>query len=273
MAIYRTLHISFWQDPFVLELTPESKYFYIYLMTNSKTNQLGCYEIALKTIVDETGYSKETVETLLEKFVEKKKIIHSKKTNEILLLNWHKYSWSKSPKVEICIKKEFQLVKSEEFKSILFSLFKEHGYSMDSLWIKETETETETETKISFQQIADMYNEICISFPKLSKLSNQRKKALSARFKEYSIDDFRRLFTLAESSSFLKGRNNRDWRATFDWLIKDANMAKVLDGNYNTGKEQVNGTKPVSGTTELSYAEKQLANGYVPKQHNENPFG
>lgn len=51
MAIYRKIHISFWQDPFVLKLTPEEKYFYIYLMTNSKTNQLGCYEIS-KAIIN-----------------------------------------------------------------------------------------------------------------------------------------------------------------------------------------------------------------------------
>lgn len=37
---------------------------------------------------------------------------------------------------------------------------------------------------------------------------------------------------MAEASNFLKGQNNRNWSATFDWLIKDANMAKVLDGNY-----------------------------------------
>ena len=37
---------------------------------------------------------------------------------------------------------------------------------------------------------------------------------------------------MAEASSFLKGQNNRNWTATFDWLIADANMAKVLDGNY-----------------------------------------
>jgi hypothetical protein len=37
---------------------------------------------------------------------------------------------------------------------------------------------------------------------------------------------------MAEASSFLKGQNNRNWFASFDWLIKDANMVKVLDGNY-----------------------------------------
>lgn len=85
---------------------------------------------------------------------------------------------------------------------------------------------------INYQQIADMYNDTCVSYPRLTKLSDSRKKAIRARLKQYSIDDFKRLFQMAEDSSFLKGHNSRNWSATFDWLIKDANMAKVLDGNY-----------------------------------------
>lgn len=85
---------------------------------------------------------------------------------------------------------------------------------------------------IDYQQIADMYNNTCVSFPRLTKLSENRKKAIKARLKIYSVEDFQKLFEMAEGSSFLKGQNNRNWSATFDWLIKDTNMAKVLDGNY-----------------------------------------
>ena len=48
----------------------------------------------------------------------------------------------------------------------------------------------------------------------------------------YTLEDFQTVFENAEASSFLKGQNARNWTADFDWLIKDANMAKVLDGNY-----------------------------------------
>lgn len=85
---------------------------------------------------------------------------------------------------------------------------------------------------IDYQQIADMYNNTCVSFPKLNKLSEARKKAIKARMNTYTVDDFKRLFELAEQSDFLKGKNNRDWSATFDWMIKDTNMAKVLDESY-----------------------------------------
>ena len=86
--------------------------------------------------------------------------------------------------------------------------------------------------RAEYQQIADMYNDTCVSFPRLYKLSESRKKAIKARLQTYSVEDFQRMFEMAEGSSFLKGANNRNWSATFDWMVKDANMAKILDGNY-----------------------------------------
>ena len=81
--------------------------------------------------------------------------------------------------------------------------------------------------------IRELYNSVCGSYPRLVKMSEARKKAVRARLRAgYTVEDFRRLFEMAEASSFLKGQNNRNWTATFDWLIADANMAKVLDGNY-----------------------------------------
>ena len=86
--------------------------------------------------------------------------------------------------------------------------------------------------KERYQLIADMYNDTCVSLPKIQILSDDRKKAIRARLNKYTIDDFQTLFEMAESSDFLKGQNKRNWMANFDWLIKDSNMAKVLDGNY-----------------------------------------
>lgn len=92
----------------------------------------------------------------------------------------------------------------------------------------------EKRESIDYQRIVDMYNDICISFPRLKTLSDSRKKSIKARFKSgYTYEDFGNLFKKAENSNFLKGSNDRNWSATFDWLIKDSNMAKVLDGNYD----------------------------------------
>lgn len=106
---------------------------------------------------------------------------------------------------------------------------------------KEKDIEIEKRDRTDYQQIADMYNETCVSFPKCTALSDSRKKAIKARLKTYSANDFRKLFEKAEASSFLKGSNDRNWSANFDWLIKDGNMAKVLDGNYDGRSNLSNG--------------------------------
>ena len=99
--------------------------------------------------------------------------------------------------------------------------------------------------------IADMYNETCVSFPRLTSLSDARKKAIKARLKTYTMDDFRTLFEKAEASSFLKGANDRNWSATFDWLISDKNMAKVLDGNYDNRDATPTGRRKTRAEQEM----------------------
>ena len=90
---------------------------------------------------------------------------------------------------------------------------------------------------VPYEAIKDFYNQVCVSFPRCTTMSENRKKAIKARFTSgYTLEDFKKVFIKAEGSSFLKGRNDRNWTASFDWLIKDGNMAKVLDGNYDDHK-------------------------------------
>ena len=108
---------------------------------------------------------------------------------------------------------------------------------------KETELKKEKEIsslskspapKINYQEILDAYNTLCPSLHRCTVLSDKRRQAIQARIKSgYKVDDFKAVFSAAEKSKFLRGANNRNWTASFDWLIKDANMAKVLDGNYD----------------------------------------
>lgn len=109
------------------------------------------------------------------------------------------------------------------------------GNATDKEEEKETEKEIETDNKkekTDFQSVVDLFHRICVSYPKIRSLSEARKKAIKARLNTYTQDEFRIVFENAEASSFLKGKNDRNWQATFDWLIKDTNMAKVLEGNY-----------------------------------------
>lgn len=84
----------------------------------------------------------------------------------------------------------------------------------------------------NYKAVVDSYNSLCKSFPKVTKLSERRRKAIRARLKEYSLAEIEKAFALAEESEFLKGANNRNWMASFDWIISDSNLPKVLEGKY-----------------------------------------
>ncbi len=159
MAKYRQVHTTFWDDGFVIDLTPEEKYFYLYLMTNNNTTQCGIYELPYRVIEMHTGYNRDTVSKLLAKFTDYGKILYHEPTKEIMMLNWARYNFINSPKVKKCIEKELQTVKYRHFIRIYAEQLKRYGYGIDSLSIdlgeekeKEKEKEQEEEKEEEEQQ-------------------------------------------------------------------------------------------------------------------------
>lgn len=117
-----------------------------------------------------------------------------------------------------------------------------------------------------FTTIRELYNSVCRSYPRLVKISDKRKKAIRARLRTgYTLEDFQTLFEKAEASDFLKGKNDRDWNADFDWLICDGNMAKTLEGKYDVkihGKERNNDTGGETATSETGYVKRLVEQGF-----------
>ncbi|MES5845883.1 MULTISPECIES: DnaD domain protein [unclassified Bacillus cereus group] len=117
MAVYRNVQVNFWQDEFILDLTPEERYFYIYLLTGTKTKtkQCGIYVLLKRVAELETGYSMETVEKLLNRFVAYGKILYDAETKELYILNWLHYNPILNMNVEKCVLRELKTVKNKEF--------------------------------------------------------------------------------------------------------------------------------------------------------------
>ncbi|MBJ8083419.1 DnaD domain protein [Bacillus cereus group sp. N14] len=115
MAVYRNVQVNFWQDEFILDLTPEERYFYIYLLTGTKTKQCGIYVLPKRVAELETGYSMETVEKLLNRFVAYGKILYDAETKELYILNWLHYNPILNTNVEKCVLRELKTVKNKEF--------------------------------------------------------------------------------------------------------------------------------------------------------------
>ena len=136
MAKYRQLYTEFWSDSFVLELTPEEKYFYLYLISNSKTAQCGIYEISKRIIETETetGYNRETVEKLIKRFCDYEKILYCEGTKELMIINWIKYNIPNNTNAIKCVNKELTKVKHKEFIKILHEKCTAAGLDVEGIF-------------------------------------------------------------------------------------------------------------------------------------------
>ena len=127
MAIFRNVNMSFWTDPKVVDdYTPEDKYFMLYALTNNYTNIIGCYEISIKQMSNDLGYTKDVVENLLKRFKEIHKTIdYDFDTKELMVVNWNKYNWSSSPKLDNPLYTAIEQVKSDLFHDKLATIYNE----------------------------------------------------------------------------------------------------------------------------------------------------
>ena len=116
MALFRHIRTEFWRDAKVLEeMTPEDKLFFLYILTNGNTTQIGIYKIPKKQIAFELGYSVESINTLIDRFENHYKIIrYNPETRELAIKMWGKYNLVKGGKPIIdCVKKEVKEVKDK----------------------------------------------------------------------------------------------------------------------------------------------------------------
>jgi len=114
MAKFRMVHTAFWEDAKVVEeLTPEDKYFFLYLLTNQKTTQIGIYSITKRQMAFDLGYSMESVQALLDRFVQNHDMVkYNPETREIAIHNWGKYNLNRGGKPVLdCVEAELREVK------------------------------------------------------------------------------------------------------------------------------------------------------------------
>ncbi len=105
---------------------------------------------------------------------------------------------------------------------------------------KDNNTLSSKPDKKNYQYIVDGFNSICISLPKVLKITDKRKTSIKSLLAQYSEDEVTSAFIKAQYSDFLTNRDGNGWMCSFDWIINKNNFVKVLEGNYdnkNNGKD------------------------------------
>ncbi|MEQ8172492.1 MAG: hypothetical protein ABRQ38_26655 [Candidatus Eremiobacterota bacterium] len=127
MAKYRTIQCEFWEDIDMLDLSAEEKYFYIYLLTNPYVTQTGIYQLPLKIAEVQTGYTRETILRLMDKFIHYGKIRYNPQTHEVALKNWAKYNFNNSGNILKCINSEIMEIKDKTLIAFVYDNFEYYG--------------------------------------------------------------------------------------------------------------------------------------------------
>lgn len=226
-------------------------FFHILLKANWKNGRFqgmeiprGSFVTSYQSLAEETGLTVMNVRTAIK---------HLKLTQEITVSQHSKFSvitvknydaYQTANKVA-----NNQLTGNQQATNRQLTTIEEGKKERKEEYNKSPKGDYESRTPESsiYATIRELYNSVCGSYPRLVKMSDARKKSISARLKTgYTLDDFQTLFEKAEASDFLKGANKRNWSATFDWLICDSNMAKVLDGNYDAKEGAANDPEPTN---------------------------
>src|SRR5699024_5676973 len=92
--VKRIVDTSFWTNMQVIDqYSVEDKFFYLYLLTNDKSTQVGIYALPKKIMSFETGFTTDVIQVLIERFSKNYgKILYSEETQEITLLESLQFS-------------------------------------------------------------------------------------------------------------------------------------------------------------------------------------
>ena len=272
---FRKVFTKFWEDEKVSEeLTPEDRYFYLYILTNPSTSQCGIYKASPKVMAFELGYSVEAVNTLIKKFESYDLIKYNKETREIAIRNWGKYNLNNSGKPFIdCLISELKLVKDETLKEYVVDSIENE--SLRSLYTStaipnikivcddngmKNKDKIDKTIKSLFSQdtqeyylTALLYDKMKNNNPKLKELTNAliqnwcKEFDLILRIDKRTYEDTVKVIKFSQEDSFWKSNilSPSKLRKQFDQLYLKMNSKAQIKGQVTV--ESFPGIKFVNG--------------------------
>ena len=115
-------------------------------------------------------------------------------------------------------------------------------------------TNTHTSKLDEFPEYVQLWNLHCGELPKVQKVSAPRKRKVLQLQKFLPVEDWIAVVVKVAGNSFLSGKET-SWRADFDWVIKEANLTKIVEGNYDRQKP---GPKTEQGIHKREQSKKEI---------------
>ena len=263
MSRYVNIATRIWHDEKFRELPDDAKMLFIYLLTCPHGNMCGLFYLPALYACHDLGWTEERYAATLGLLQEQV----CTDEDVVLIKNFVRYNPIKGSKQAIGAARRLQEVPETSLMVHFLEILKENTLPDDYITftdtlsipyltsentpsIPEADTDTDTESEAEtdkkpptpFQSIVDLFHSLCPSLPKIRTVTEKRKTDMRVRWKKYSdIAIYEELFKKAEASEFLTGRNGKWAGCNFDWLLKEANMIKVLEGNYDNERSATRG--------------------------------
>jgi hypothetical protein len=71
------------------------------------------------------------------------------------------------------------------------------------------------------------------NIPMVRKITPEREKLIRDIAKEHRWEEVKKVFINASQSPFLNARTKKHFLANFDWIMKEENFFRILEGNFN----------------------------------------
>ena len=99
-----------------------------------------------------------------------------------------------------------------------------------------TQQPLEVVTEADLQYFVEIFNgEMCrmqAAIPAIDTLDSVCRRQLCALLRKYPMAKLEKMATMAAESDFLNGGGQRGFKADMEWLTREANFLKVLNGKY-----------------------------------------
>ena len=123
---------------------------------------------------------------------------------------------------------------------------------------------------IDYDAIVKCWNETNPTLSNVKMLNNKRKEQIRNLLasNNATVDDLMKAIKIISMSSFCQGKNDRNWRASFDWLIKDTKscFSRLFEGVYAFTQDEKNKLSQYIGQTANGGNPTSL-NGWTKEQY------
>jgi len=86
------------------------------------------------------------------------------------------------------------------------------------------------------EEFGNVWNRNCGGLPKIAEFTGKRRAKVKTRINQgITVERFTAAVKLCTEKPFLRGEGNRNWTATFDWLIdNDTNIVRVFEEEWGS---------------------------------------